>query len=447
MSMPDRAPPDGRRARRNIALIAPPYAGHTNPMLAIAAALVARGYRATFLHTGPPPVAPAGVMTVRLVPGTGRGVTLAALPAVRLTARRTAGLLDVLPGTLREIGADAVVADQLEPAGALAAAALGLPWVSVACALPVNREPGVPPPFTAWPYRDDAAGLKRNRAGWQVHDVLMRPLSQVIARWGADHGLAQRCLEDTFSPLAQISQMVPGLDFPRRDLPATFHYVGPIRAARAAPPWDADRRAGGRRLVFASLGTLQGHRADLFGEIAAAAGSLGVDLLIAHGGRLPAAAAAGLPGAPEVRDFVPQQAVLAQAAALVGHGGMNTVMDAIAAGVPAVLVPLAFEQAAIAARLERTGAGIAVRGPLLQGRLFRGRRIRAALRAVLDEPGWRDAAAALRREADVAGGAARAAEIIGDVMARSARLRIGVASAYTPPLTPATGQEATLPRP
>jgi zeaxanthin glucosyltransferase len=446
MSIPDSASQDGRRARRNIALIAPPYAGHTNPMLAIAAALVARGYRASFLHTGPAPAAPPGVSTVRLEPGTSRGVTFAALPPVRLTARRTAGLLDVLPGTLREIGADAVVADQLEPAGALAAALLGLPWVSVACALPVNREPGVPPPFTAWRYRADPAGLRRNRAGWLVHDVLMRPLSQVIARWARDRGLPQRCLEDTFSPLAQISQMVPGLDFPRRDLPATFHYVGPIRAAHEAPEmlWGEDRLARGERLVFASLGTLQGHRADLFGEIAAAAESLGVDLLIAHGGLLSAGAAAALPGQPEVRDFVAQRAVLAHAAALVGHGGMNTVMDAIAAGVPAVLVPLAFEQAAIAARLERAGAGVAVRG-----RLFRGGRIRAALRAVLDEPGFREAAAALRREAGAAGGAARAADIIGGVAAtpRGAPLRIGAATPYTPTLTPAIGQEATLPRP
>jgi zeaxanthin glucosyltransferase len=396
----------------HIALIAPPYLGHTNPMLAIASALVARGHRASFLHTGPAPMAPEGVATVRLEPGPPRDVPFSPLPPVRLTARRTAGLLGVLPDTLRRIGADVVAADQLEPAGALAADLLGLPWVSVACALPVNREAGMPPPFTAWRYRTGEAALRRNRAGWQVHDLLMRPLTHVIASWAETHGLSQRTLEDTFSPRAQISQMVPGLDFPRQALPPTFHYVGPIRATveASSQPWDGERLAGGDRLVFASLGTLQGHRADLFGEIAAAAVSLGVDLLIAHGGRLSPAAAAALPGAPEVRDFVPQQAVLAHAAALVGHGGMNTVMDAIAAGVPAVLVPLAFEQAAIAARLERAGAAVAVRG-----RLFRGRRIRAALRVVLDEPGCREAAAALRREATAAGGVGRAAEIIANV--------------------------------
>jgi UDP:flavonoid glycosyltransferase YjiC (YdhE family) len=129
---------------------------------------------------------------------------------------------------------------------------------------------------------------------------------------------------------------------------------------------------------------------------------------------------------------------------------MNTVMDAIAAGVPAVLVPLAFEQAAIAARLERAGAGVAV-----HRRLFRGRRIRDALRMVLDEPGCRAAAAALRREATAAGGAGGAADIIIGVatganlartdLAYGGRLRASGRAAYAAGVGPTIGQEATLP--
>jgi len=384
----------------HFALIAPPYAGHINPMLAIAAALHARGQRATLLHTGATPAAPEGVATLRLdLPPPGP-VPFSPLPAVRLTQRRTASLLRVLPGVLRGLEATALVVDQLEPAGALAAASLGLPWVTVANALAINREPGVPPPFTDFRYRADAAGARRNLAGWRVHDLLMRPLSGVIADWARAHGLPQRDIDDTFSPRAQLSQMVPGLDFPRAALPAGFHYVGPLRLS--PPPPSAPRR-----LVFASLGTLQGHRAALFHDIARAAQACAADLGIAHGGRLAARQAAALPGRPVVRDFVPQAEVLAQAAALVGHGGMNTVMDALAAGVPAVLVPLAFEQAAIAARVVRAGAGIVV-----PGRAFRARRLRWALEAVLEDPAYRQAAAVLQGEVAQAGGAARAADII-----------------------------------
>ncbi len=393
----------------HLVLLAPPYAGHINPMLAIAAALCGRGHRATLLHTGAPPVAPAGVATLRLELPPPGPVPFSPIPPVRLTAQRTASLLRVLPAVLDRLGATALVVDQLEPAGALAAAARGLPWITVANALAVNREDGVPPPFTAWEWRPGLAGRNRNRAGWRVHDLFMRPLSRVIADWAAAHGLSMRDLDDTFSPLAQLSQLVPGLDFPRAALPAGFHYVGPLRLA--PPPPEATPR----RLVFASLGTLQGHRAGLFRDIARAAQACEADLLIAHGGRLADHAAATLPGRPAVRDFVPQAEVLAGAAALVGHGGMNTVMDALAAGVPAVLVPLAFEQAAIAARVVRAGAGIAV-----HGRPLRARRLRAALAAVLDDPAYRQAAAMLQGQVALAGGAARAADIIADAIARAA---------------------------
>ena len=75
--------------------------------------------------------------------------------------------------------------------------------------------------------------------------------------------------------------------------------------------------------MFASLGTLQGHRARLFRDIARAA------RIARRICSLPMAAgwhrdlAATLPGRPTVRAFVPQAEVLAGAAALVGHGGMK----------------------------------------------------------------------------------------------------------------------------
>jgi zeaxanthin glucosyltransferase len=39
------------------------------------------------------------------------------------------------------------------------------------------------------------------------------------------------------------------------------------------------------------------------------------------------------------------------------HGGLNTVLDSLSCGVPMVLVPLTYEQPAIAARVARVGAG------------------------------------------------------------------------------------------
>ena len=61
-----------------------------------------------------------------------------------------------------------------------------------------------------------------------------------------------------YERLAQICQFPEGFDFPRRELPGCFHYVGPLHDAADRPqvPFPYDR-LDGRPLVYASLGTIQ----------------------------------------------------------------------------------------------------------------------------------------------------------------------------------------------
>lgn len=340
------------------------------------------------------------------------GVGFAVIPAetaARGTIGEMAGRTDLLcrhaPGLLRETGADAVVCDQLEPAGALVAERLGLPFVTVACALPVNREPGVPPPYVGWRYDPGPGGRRRNESGWRVTDLLMRPVGRVIEDWSGRWVLApRRRLEECFSARLQIAQAVAGIDFPRAALPASFHYLGPFREPEA----EGFELPPERPLVYCSLGTTaQGGGARQFRAVAGACADLGAALVIAHCGRLSAADVAGLPGRPAAHAFVPQAAVLRQADAVVTNAGFNTVLDALAAGLPMVAMPLAFEQPATAARIAWTGVGKRVRPhwPLR-------RRLRGALQAVLEEPAYRERAQAVGREIARAGGVQRAADLI-----------------------------------
>jgi rhamnosyltransferase subunit B len=67
-------------------------------------------------------------------------------------------------------------------------------------------------------------------------------------------------------------------------------------------------------------------------------------------------------------DYLPFSRVLPRAAALVSHGGIGTVAQALAAGVPQLVMPMAFDQFPNAARLERLGvarklAGEAYKAP------------------------------------------------------------------------------------
>ena len=58
---------------------------------------------------------------------------------------------------------------------------------------------------------------------------------------------------------------------------------------------------------------------------------------------------------------MPQDAVLGQAAAMLGHGGFGTTMGALAAGVPQVVVPLfTFDQIVNGDHVMAAGAGLAV---------------------------------------------------------------------------------------
>jgi len=407
----------------HFAIVAPPLPGHFNPLLVLARELGRRGHRVTFLHMAD---------AARLVAG--RGAEFAAVggashPQGALDAylrrlakptglfnligmlRATAGLTDMLcrdlPAALREIGAEAVIADQTEAAGTLVARHLGLPVVSTATALPLNREIGVPPPFVPWPYDGSEMGLKRNKGGYQVTDILMTPMRRVLARHGAAFGLDPNA-DGGFSPLLTVAQMPRGLDFPRTGLPASFHYGSPWRDAvgpEGATPWSPGDDP--RPLVFCSLGTLQGARAGLFRTVAKAASRLGVRLVIAHGGLLDAAEVERLRPFAEVHAFVPQRELLRQCAAAVLHCGMNTVLDALAEGVPLVAMPIAFEQPATAARLAHAGvAAVVPAGRASAGRLTR------ALEQVLSTPGPRAAARRLAAEMAQHGGVGEAADRI-----------------------------------
>jgi UDP:flavonoid glycosyltransferase YjiC (YdhE family) len=91
--------------------------------------------------------------------------------------------------------------------------------------------------------------------------------------------------------------------------------------------------------------------------------------------------------------------------AVVGHGGLNTVCEALAHGVPLVVAPIKGDQPINAAQVVAAGAGRRVR--------FSGTHVnplREALLAVLDDPSYRAAAERVRDSFLVAGGASSAAK-------------------------------------
>jgi MGT family glycosyltransferase len=410
-------------------IVSPPVSGHIHPFAALGRELLSRGHRVTYFQVvdleekisseglGFVPIGesdhPRGSLPASLAQlGQLKG-TAALRFTIRAVERTTEMTCRDLPDAVRRAGVDALLVDQMEEAGGAVAEHLGIPFVTVCNALAINTEAQVPPPFTPWQYSDASWTQWRNRLGYAISARLTKRVSDVVARYRASWHLPRhRSMDESFSTLAQICQMPRAFDFPRAELPGTFHYVGPLRRDAHKPvpfPWD---RLDGRPLVYGSLGTLQNSREPIFRCFAEACRGLDVQLVLSHGGGLTPDEAASLPGQPLVMSYAPQYELLARASLTITHAGLNTVLDSLANGVPLVTVPITYEQPAIARRVERAGAGECIS----MGRLGPAR-LRQTVQAVLEQPRYREAAQRIADGTRAAGGVRRAAEIVESALA------------------------------
>ena len=411
----------------HFAFLCPPYVSHIRTFEALGEELVRRGHRATFLlNAGAAKLVSAPWTDVEEAPirrgdptaekvlrnATQPGGIWGALRTIADNAALTDQLCAGGPGILRRIGADAIVGDQLEPAAGLIAAHLGLTHVSLACALPINPAPGVPLPFLDWPFDSSARGIRKAQGGERVAHLLMRRHYRVISRWAERFGIGpRRTMTDCLSAQAQIAQVSRSFDFPRPE-PVPFQGVGPIRRpgreeTDAPLPFTPDER---RPLVFATMGTLQGGRLPVFRAIARACREAGAELVVAHGGLLDQHAAEAI-GADHVFDFVPQRAILKRATLCISHAGLNTVLDCLAAGVPMIVRPIAFDQKGTTARIVARGIGERM------APLWNRRALSSQVTRLLTDSAYAKRLEPLSRDLRSAGGTARAADIVQSVLA------------------------------
>lgn len=399
-------------------LITPPLHSHLRAFEALAQELTRRGHEAIFV-TEPAIVLQGSAAQVTLPGPAARPQPRRLLPEILAGARRTDRLCRDGLSVIRDLAPDVVLGDQMEPASGLLARAAGVPLVSVACAVPMDPEPGIPLPFLGWPHDPTADGLRRNLGGERVADLLMTPQTRVIRRWAQAWTLGDRGrLQDCLSPDLALSQMAPGFDYPRPANGGHIAAVGPFRKGQVAQDFPDDIRPDPQRpFVYASLGTLQGHRARLLARIARACRQAGAQVLVSHAGSLTEDQASAIP-ADWVRSFVPQQAVLERADLCVTHAGLNTTLECLAAGVPMLAIPLTHDQPGVAARIERCGAGLRLQ-PWQRGT----GRIAQAVRDLLSDPAFRQAAARFAAQAPGWQGAAGAIDRVEAMIRTSARAR------------------------
>ena len=164
------------------------------------------------------------------------------------------------------------------------------------------------------------------------------------------------------------------------------------------PDWWPGREH--QPLVYVTFGSVAGsfpQALPVYGVALEAVADLPVRVLLTVGRGLDLDALPGAPDNVRVERWVPQQDVLGHAAAAVVHGGSGSMLGAIAAGVPLVVVPLFADQPQNARRVAEVGAGLAVE-PNRDDVPATVRPLREAIETVLADPSHRQSAQALADE-------------------------------------------------
>ena len=161
------------------------------------------------------------------------------------------------PAAIRDEGIDALIVDQIEMAGGTVAEHLGLPFVSVAAALPINLDASVPPVNFPWSHRAGARGPAPEPAGerGQRVDLLGASCGRSTSSAGRGGFAPAGASTTLFSGLAQVAQLPAALELPGRRLPPRLPPHRPLDG-RGRPG------AGGLPLVAPRPGPAPGIRLD-----------------------------------------------------------------------------------------------------------------------------------------------------------------------------------------
>lgn len=406
-----------------------PIYGHIVPLLGIGRGLVARGHQVSVM-TGRKYAAAvtAGGMAFRPLPETAEfdDANLDSwLPGRHRRSRIAAGRHDMVGFFVRPLPAqhaalrqelavgnyDAVLSD-VAFLGALPLL-LGAPAVDRVPILGVSATPLSAVSIDCAPF---GSGLlpgnsmfsrSRNR---QIDALLrlgplrpvQRALDAALAPYGVpagrlryfDHALA-------FDTTFQLAP--PGFEYPRRELPDTVRFVGPVRSgaepSRDLPRWWADLD-GARPVVHVTQGTVA--NADLSQLLVPALRALaGEDLLVvaATGGRSPAALIDALGGAmpanARVAEFLPYAELLPRIAVMITNGGYGGVVQALRYGVPLVVAGRSEDKPEVAARVAWSGAGLNLHTDRPTET-----QLRRAVRTVLHKPSYGRGAGRLQHQID-----------------------------------------------
>ena len=417
------APLENRESRTmtHIIIAATPAYGHVAPLRTIAADLVRRGERVTFLtsssfrasieETGARFAALPGEADFDIAGLVAQHPERAALqPGPEALAwDLTHVFIKPIPlqhAALQELlaeheGEPTVVLHDTSYLGAMPMG-LGAPGIRPAAVIGIGIVPltmssidtapfglGLPPDSSS---EGRARNIEANRAVQGALAEIQNLARTTVHSTGATEELPFFLDAAVTVPDRYLHLSIEDLEYPRSDAPASLRFVGAVpdeRSTRpvALPEWWSEVQAA-ERVVAVTQGTIANHDlTELIEPALEALADLDV-LVVATLGRN--ARLADVPANARVAEFIPFAELLPHTTVLVSNGGYGGVQQALWHGVPMVLAGQSEDKVEVTARTAWAGAAInlATQRPAVAD-------IRKAVENVLDTPTYRERAVLL----------------------------------------------------
>lgn len=295
-------------------------------------------------------------------------------PAADYAADTTAAIEEVRP--------DLVVCSMFSLGSMVAAEAAGVPFDILLPNVYLLPADGMPPFGLGLRPARGPVGRTRDRTirafANRAWDKGLPRLNEVRRAHGLDDlddlwGIAGRARRHLVLTSAEF-------DFPAT-LPPNARYVGPVLDD---PTWSDvgwSKPDGDGPLVLVGLSSTFQDHVGTIQRVVDALAELPVQAIVTTGPAVDPHEIRTVPRVVVVRS-APHSEILREADLVVTHGGHGTVVKALAAGVPLVILPHGRDQADNAARVTARGAGRAVK------RSASPKAIAAAVRAVIDDPDY-----------------------------------------------------------
>ncbi len=219
--------------------------------------------------------------------------------------------------------------------------------------------------------------LPKPGAAGRARNAMMRFVAEKIIFGPVQKFATQQLLELTGKPMpgfflnwmshadAIVQFTVPSFEYPRSDLPATVHFVGPVSTsapnAGGLPEWWGELD-GSRPVVHVSQGTVanQDYEELILPTIRGLAND-DVLVVVSTGGRAISTVPGIIPANVRIAEYLPYDELLPRTDVVVTNGGYGGVHFALAHGVPLVVAGMTEDKTEVSARIEWTGTGINLR--------------------------------------------------------------------------------------